>query len=406
MLWVNRIISILMLVAAVVSLIYSYLLYERRNELRKRGESLAETVYSVVKTLDANSGTEYNKRISLNPVTGSEGQPLPGGVLGWAYYHDSEDPISKTFPKFDSYLEEIKKQASDVCTQRDNLATAISETATLFDIPNIEDEKLQDLTTYEATRKNLADGLNAIRKRDDAIIAKLVETANKIGYPLDGAQISNPQTYETSLINFAYHVTKMKERVVIYADTLAQAIQKIDAHQFEVNVQQLKDENAYVSEISALLNDFTNINETLRDYEKYKIEFLETKDTLEKTIAALESTNENMATVENKFANLEAEYASLNQKYNKLIGDTSLTQTTQLVNLEGHVIDVNYDWNYVIIDLGSDDHLPENLEMTVAREQEYICKIVVSKVYKNHAVGEILQKNKLGNIIEGDRVIF
>jgi hypothetical protein len=77
-----------------------------------------------------------------------------------------------------------------------------------------------------------------------------------------------------------------------------------------------------------------------------------------------------------------------------------------LKKLSGSVVDVNYDWNYVIINLGAKDNLPPKLEMIVAREKEYICRVVVSKVYDDYAVAEVLPDLKKGKVLEGDRVIF
>ena len=201
-------------------------------------------------------------------------------------------------------------------------------------------------------------------------------------------------------------MTKLKEQRVNFSDALSQAVAKIDVHDFEVNTELLNDDNAYAGELTAILNDFTSINEKLKDYEKYKVEFLETKDTLARTILALESSHDNLAALENKLGNLEREYTSMKSRYNRLIGDTSQPKDSRLQKLEGLILDVDYDWNYVVLNLGAKDNLPENLEMTVARAQEYICKVLVTRVYNNYSVAEILPKLKEGNVIEGDRVIF
>ncbi len=406
MVMVNRILNIVIFIAAIVSLLYAFLLFDRRTELRERGEKLADTMADVVKDLDLNSNTAYQKEINRDQFTTADGESKPGGKLGWAFFHEAFDPTTKTFPKFDSLMQDVKKQSADIREQRDILANSIAEHANLFNQPGTEATAYQGIDTYDDAKKALFENLEKVRKRDEAIASKIEETAKKIGHPVNKETLMDTENYDEPLISFGFQVNKLKEQAVNYGDTLAQAVAKIDAHEFEANVEMIRDENAYVAELTAILNDFANINENLRDYEKYKVEFLETKDTLERTIEALESANENLATMENKLANLEADYANLNQKYQKMIGSTAKAQTSALKKLAGKVIDVNYDWNYVVINLGTKDNLPEELEMIVAREQEYICKVLITKVYREYAVAEILPKFKKGNVIEGDRVIF
>ena len=133
---------------------------------------------------------------------------------------------------------------------------------------------------------------------------------------------------------------------------------------------------------------------------------METKDALERTTQALEAANDNYDVLEGRLVAVEKNYLSVKKKYDSIVGESVGMQVTQLKKVEGKVINVNYDWNYVIINLGKEHNLPENLEMTVARDQEYICKVLVTRVYPKYAVAEILPKNKHGNVIEGDRVIF
>ena len=406
MLWLNRILNIVLLIFAVTSLVFGYLLFERRKGLRDRGEKLADTVSEIAKTLDENSGTNLQNDVHRKDFTTNDGKTISGGTLGWAYFHDAQDAETQSTPKFDTVLDKVKKQTQDLREQRDLLAATLASIATIFgqqgDIPTA----YQNLGEFEASRKVLLENLEKVSKRDEAIIVKIKEIGNKVGIPIDANMLADTEKFDEPLINLGLEISKLKERTVNFEDTLSQAVAKIDSHEFEVDPALLSKDVEYVGQLTTILNDFTNINDKLKDYEKYKVEFLETKDTLEKTRIALESSHDNLAAFENKLANLESEYASIKTRYNRLIGDTSKPEDRQLQKLEGKILDVDYDWNYVVLNLGSKDSLPENLEMTVAREQEYICKVLVTKVYKDYAVAEILPKLKEGNVIEGDRVIF
>ena len=406
MLWLNRTLNILLLIFAVTSLIFGYLLFERREGLRDRGEKLADSVSEIAKVLDENSGTQLQDDVHRRELTTDDGKSFSGGTLGWAYFHESYDSESQSYANYDNTLGKVKKQALDLREQRDVLAATLADIAKMFGQEGKDASAYQNLAQFQSAQKSLLENLDRIRKRDEIILSKIEEIAKNLGTPIDKNVLADTENFEEPLMNLGLGVTKLKERMVNFADTLSQAVAKIDSHDFEADAAMLGDETEYAGQLTAILNDFASINDKLQDYEKYKVEFLETKDTLEKTRIALESTHDNLATLENKLANVETEHLSLRTRYNRLVGDTSQKEDRQLQKLEGKILEVDYDWNYVVLDLGSKDSLPENLEMTVAREQEYICKVLVTKVYKNYAVAEILPKLKEGNVIQGDRVIF
>ena len=76
-----------------------------------------------------------------------------------------------------------------------------------------------------------------------------------------------------------------------------------------------------------------------------------------------------------------------------------------LDELTGSVLDVNYDRNYVLIDIGGMHNMRPNYTMIVARNDELICKVKTTRVYKKYAVAEILPELNKGAVIAGDRVI-
>ena len=73
---------------------------------------------------------------------------------------------------------------------------------------------------------------------------------------------------------------------------------------------------------------------------------------------------------------------------------------------DGKITKINYDFNYVVLDIGGDKKIPMHLTMTVARHQEYICQVRVTKIYKSFAVAEILPDMKKGDPIPNDRVVY
>ena len=406
MIIVNRLLNILILIFAVLSVAHGWLLFERRIELRERGEKMANAIDAIVKDLDVQSGTELQKEIHRQEITGADGKTLTGGTLGFENFHQVRDPATKSYQQFDNLMDKVKTQAHDVREQRDKLATAIAEHATLFQLGTEEDATYQYLSSYEQAVSDVYKGLESIRNRDAQIFSKIEDAANKIGFAMEKDVLGDIEKFEEPLKNLTSYISKIKEKGVNYADTIAQAVSKINSHNFLVDVDKLRDDTEYVTELTAILNDFNNINEKLKKYDKYKVEFLETKDALERALEGMASANENYAALESKLKSADLNYAKLKKRFDGLVGTSTATQSRQLNKVEGKVLNVNYDWDYVIINLGKKDSLPENLELIIARDQEYICKVLVTRVHHDYAVAEILPNVKHGNVIEGDRVIF
>ncbi len=406
MVQLNRFLSVLILIFSLSAGVHGWLLFNARNDLRGHGDKMADAVSEAVKELDSRSGTDLQGNVHRKEIISSDGKPMPGGTLGWEFYNDTRDPATKTNQKFEGYLEQFKNQVRVVREQRDNLAASIGQISGLFELGDENTEILQKLNSYEDALTQIYEGLEKIKIRDDKIFSKIENAADKVGFPLEKNVLTDIETFEEPLQNLANHISKMNDRAINYADAIAQAVTKIDAHDFEVDESSLKDSSKYVVALTAILNDFDNINDKLKNYEKCKIEFIETKENLGRTVEALESADENYAAIQSKLASVENNYDALRKKYNVLVSEASGTQTTQLKGVEGKIINVNYDWNYVIINLGKKDNLPENLEMIVARDQEYICKVLVTRVFSNYSVAEILPKVKHGTAVEGDRVIF
>ena len=93
----NRILNVLILILAVVSVLFTVLLYQRRVELRNRGDKLAGVVHDVVKDLDADSGTSFSSEITTDQIAGAGDDPLFGGTLGSAYFHSIYNPETKPY---------------------------------------------------------------------------------------------------------------------------------------------------------------------------------------------------------------------------------------------------------------------------------------------------------------------
>jgi len=74
--------------------------------------------------------------------------------------------------------------------------------------------------------------------------------------------------------------------------------------------------------------------------------------------------------------------------------------------LSGKILVVNPDWNFVVLDIGSDSGLVQNAEMLVHRGEKLVGKVRISSVQKNLSVAEIINDWGKAPIQEGDCVLF
>lgn len=76
------------------------------------------------------------------------------------------------------------------------------------------------------------------------------------------------------------------------------------------------------------------------------------------------------------------------------------------VGTTGKVVVVNPDWNFVVLDIGSDSGLVPNAEMMVHRGDQLVGKVRVSSVEKGMAVAEIMNDWTQQPLEEGDHVLY
>ena len=74
--------------------------------------------------------------------------------------------------------------------------------------------------------------------------------------------------------------------------------------------------------------------------------------------------------------------------------------------LTGHVLAINSDYNFVVIDVGENQGVVSSAQMIVYRDGVLLGKIKITSVEPSISVGDILPEWKKGEIQEGDTVIF
>jgi len=196
-------------------------------------------------------------------------------------------------------------------------------------------------------------------------------------------------------------------------------------------------------------NQYNELQTTKQDLETVRQDLSMTKDELARTQADLDRSEAKVENLEQTLSEKQAEIASQNSKIEELQSEnlslseqideanvrlgqseeelrdamdkiSSLEQTINLMDLEmgqggtrivpkgltGQIMHVNKEWNFVVINIGSDDGLVPNAEMLIHREDALVGKILISGLSRNMSIAELKADWTQTEVMEGDYVVF
>ena len=177
--------------------------------------------------------------------------------------------------------------------------------------------------------------------------------------------------------------------------------------------QDLENTRAELENTKAQLEDartqIVQLNETIRA----KDQELDEKSNV---IAGLEDEK---ATLTAQVADLTAQVASLQDQIAQLEEDKSVLETqlekcdkelhkeiTMKPGTAGTIVYANAEWNFVVIDVGSNDGAQATAEMIVHRGDQMIGKIKISAVRDDVSIAEVMTDFQQDTVKEGDHVLF
>lgn len=418
----NRILGILAMLLAIVAAVLSFLLFQNRNELKDRADKLALTLADVVKTLDNESLSEVSKDVKFVPADKATGAP-ESGSLGFKAYQLAKGPDGK-YAGYEETLKKAKTLAKEMNDQRNLLADKMAEMGVGLGVPEQELDKsdlknLKDKGKSVETVNRLSTLASAIKNRDEEMVKALGNCGNVIGHSVDekvfferqqtmdanGNATKGDFNHKGALKDFQDSITNLNTRTTDYANTLTEALDRVPKHTWATSKNLIKDEKEYAGAMTNLLNDFDDINQKLAQYE-------DTKSQLEEKTKALKSKGDELEKSQDELAKIrqvaEAKTAEV-EKLKKLgpggaSGPEGLMPGEDDPNMEGRVVQVNRDWNFVILDFGA-NRVKEADEFLVARGERFIARVQVSKVYPKFSLAEVLPDSQVREIQDNDRVI-
>lgn len=128
----------------------------------------------------------------------------------------------------------------------------------------------------------------------------------------------------------------------------------------------------------------------------------------------IDQVKSKLTELQTQFATLDQEKNILREQLTKLDGDkkkledqlTRRSQGKMPPGLTGHIMAVNPDWNFVVIDIGANDGVVENAAMIVYRDGKLVGKIKITSVEPSIAIADILTEWQQAIPQEGDTATF
>ena len=73
--------------------------------------------------------------------------------------------------------------------------------------------------------------------------------------------------------------------------------------------------------------------------------------------------------------------------------------------LVGKVLVTDPKWDFVVLNVGEDQGALSNGELLVSRDGKLVAKVKITSVQKDRSIANIVPGSKLGEVLEGDKVI-
>ena len=395
---------------AIVAAVLSFLISGKRALYEERAGKLADTVAKMVGKLDQNSNSGVPAAVSFTVADKAAGT-AEDGSLAWKKYLEDANA-------FGTNLDQAVTLAGKLNLQRDGLAEAMGKTASVLGM-DVDPATLRDVSNeaqFGTAVASISGHAEAVSERDKAMQEALLKAAETISHPVDATVLSKREETTDAegnavqgqfpckgpLDEFTGNIKGLVTRCNDYADAIGAAINGVTKHTWQANADKIKDEREYGGVLTSLQNDFAEINEQLALYEQAKKEVAEQKTRISQLVEELEETSAELKDTKKDLTKIKGQL----DRVRKSIGDFGGPEGGPDPNITGEIIEVNDQWNFVIVNLGRNSRVQENLKMLVARQDRLVARLQISKVLGKFSVAEILPEANVEAVKIGDRVLL
>ena len=395
----NIFLSILILLLAVASAVFSYFLYEKRTQLVSGWEKMAQAVNSSAVNLDKGSGTEVAKELSKEN-------------LG----HDKYDELDKRLPK-------LKEHAEKIISERDELANALRKIGRTSEVDNLQSlDEFKKLATYKKNANSVVAKVDSNARQQTAILNKICSTASNIGVDLRTSALKG-SGYRNELGKLDSKIRTVKSRIS-NCDRQFKTIYSITGGTSPLNFK----DSSYKSSIS-------KVTSSVRDLRKK----------YDRSQSSLRSKDATVRSLKNTVTQRDGRIDGLNKKITKqtleikrlnniiMGGDAGRVidpwedgSTESRRAVQGKIIKVDRKYGFVVVDIGNNTKvkqkigkktnyaypmIPVKSKMIIARDiessdGEYIGEIELVKINDDCSIANVISTVKGKGVAVGDTVFF
>lgn len=377
----NRIINILILLAAIAAAVFSYLLFSKREKLVNGWAQMATAINTAAKTIDDSgaSGTSASKDLTEEKLK-----------------HTNYEQLGQVLPK-------LRENTSKIVAQRNELADTLQKAAGRLNISGVAAQNLKNVASYKDQERIFTHGVQQFRSNRDALSREYARTFGQFGVSVSSEELCNPQTTRTAISRGNLKVKESIERRDTYASYLGQISRALGLPSPQISGP------AYRAELSKALQGAQEKRRELNTTKSLLAAERRKTQQLSRQIAGQQKT---ISSQQQNILGHQKEISRLNNILNK---DGSIKLPEKLLTskdpecykfVRGMVEYVDNDYGFITINIGRHYTFVQNygikknrvlfpLEpgkiMTVARNFDsanplFIGKVFVAKVDDNSAV--------------------
>lgn len=174
---VNRIVNILILLAAIAAAVFSYMLFSKREKLLDGWKQMAAAIQTTAKTIDDGgaSGTTASRDLPADKML-----------------HNNYEQLNQVLPK-------LNKNAKDLVVQRNDLAASMSDLAGVLKASGVTDAGLRNIGSYKDQQRILLTQARNFRSISDNVSNEYSNTGRIFGANASAAQLRSSATYRTAV---------------------------------------------------------------------------------------------------------------------------------------------------------------------------------------------------------------
>jgi len=396
----NIFLSILILLLAVATAVFSFFLYEKRAQLIDGWEKMAQTVNKSAVSLDQGSGTEVAKALTVEELK-----------------HNKYEDLDQKLPK-------LPEHASNVVTERDNMAKALRSIAETVEMDNVKPlADFQALKSYQTNTSAVVSKVQDVTERQNEILQKICDSARKVSVDLTVSALKG-SNYTSEINKFNQKINFINSRIND-ADRQFRTIYSVTGESSQLNFSGSSYKSSTAKVVSAVRKLNSKYIEAQRTIQDKGDKVADLQKTIKARDGRIDGLNELM---KKKILEIKRLKKIINgDKDIDIVVDPWLDGSKDArLAVQGKIIKVDRKYGFVVVDIGSgtiveqkigtkvnkpNPVIPVNAQMIVARNIEspkgkYIGEIKIMKVNEDCSIANVLSTVKGQSVAVGDTVFF